>query len=441
MKKAKVLILSSIYPQGKGDHFIESELENLSENFEIDILPLHDLKVSLLFYKGYLQKFKLHKGLVSRLAPSKKILLLSFLTALLSPCFSFSVVISFLKELRLIFFTKNRNILKYIIKKILRKSNGQKIKYAALTKELLLTTGTIVYIFSRFKKRRIKIKDYDLIYSYWSNEAPLALSFWLKKTPLVSRFHGYDLYKERKRLGYFPHRTTFLKKTSLNLFISSAGESYLKNDYPILNKKNCLVNYIGSKKPETSSNYKPQKNELCVLSCSSLTPVKQVDFMIEALSNCDFKLKWIHIGDGPEEQRLTKLAEKSFGQKHSFQFKGFLKHDQIIKTFKEVKPDVFINSSKSEGLPITILESMSLGFPIIAPDIGGIKEAVHDHKNGFLISAKFTPAELTKACTKFYNLDTNEKIKFSEESLKIWKKSFDSDTCSKELVETFKALL
>jgi len=48
--------------------------------------------------------------------------------------------------------------------------------------------------------------------------------------------------------------------------------------------------------------------------------------------------------------------------------------------------DVFINVSESEGVPVSIMEAMSCHIPIIAPDVGGIKDMVIDEYNGILLS-------------------------------------------------------
>jgi glycosyltransferase involved in cell wall biosynthesis len=58
--------------------------------------------------------------------------------------------------------------------------------------------------------------------------------------------------------------------------------------------------------------------------------------------------------------------------------------------------DIFVLPSLSEGLPFSILEAMAMKKPVIATDVGGISEVVHDHQTGSLVASKNSRA-LTKA--------------------------------------------
>ena len=57
--------------------------------------------------------------------------------------------------------------------------------------------------------------------------------------------------------------------------------------------------------------------------------------------------------------------------------------------------DIFVLTSKFEGLPITIIEAMFAGLPVIASDVGGVGELVQDNKNGFLLKTQ-SPDELAE---------------------------------------------
>lgn len=85
------------------------------------------------------------------------------------------------------------------------------------------------------------------------------------------------------------------------------------------------------------------------------------------------------IGDGPERQTIEALARELDVQEH-VQFLGV--HDDIAKLLPGA--DVFILSSVSEGVSVTLLEAMSTGLPIVATDVGGNSEVIEHEETGLL---------------------------------------------------------
>ncbi len=132
--------------------------------------------------------------------------------------------------------------------------------------------------------------------------------------------------------------------------------------------------------------------------------------------------KFILIGGGP----LFKDC-KNFIKENKLENSIFL-HGQ--KTPEEAREllfsfDVFVLTSKFEGLPLAIIEAMFAGLPIIATRVGGISELVIDGENGFLVE----PSSLEKLTQKmiYFVEHIEEREKMGTKSQKIAKENFTLD--------------
>ena len=66
-------------------------------------------------------------------------------------------------------------------------------------------------------------------------------------------------------------------------------------------------------------------------------------------------------------------------------------NEKILDFYAEQFVDLFINLSDSEGIPVSIMEALSAGIPVLATNVGGTGECV-GQENGFLVE-KITPVE------------------------------------------------
>lgn len=99
---------------------------------------------------------------------------------------------------------------------------------------------------------------------------------------------------------------------------------------------------------------------------------------LNLISDLNWKAEFV--GDGPLLQDVQVLTNQ-YQLQDKITFSGQC-HDVSERLHKS---DIFLLISNWEGLPLTILEAMGSGLPVVASDVGGVKEAVWDNENGYLI--------------------------------------------------------
>ena len=122
---------------------------------------------------------------------------------------------------------------------------------------------------------------------------------------------------------------------------------------------------------------------------------------------------------------------------YSFTFHGYTQNQFLIDYLNSNYFDLMINTSSSEGIPVSMMEAQSFGIPIIATNVGGTSEIVN-MSNGVLLNSNPTPKEIAQELMSFYNLDVNKKRSKRKASYETWKKYYQAkvnfDFFGKQLV-------
>jgi glycosyltransferase involved in cell wall biosynthesis len=113
-------------------------------------------------------------------------------------------------------------------------------------------------------------------------------------------------------------------------------------------------------------------------------------------------------------------------------FKGFVPNKEVELYYASNPVDIFINLSTIEGLPISIMEAISYGIPIIATDVGGTKEIVCKDV-GMLLPQNITTQLVLKSIEDFYLRPQNEQQKMRSSAYNYWKFNFDATHNIKKL--------
>jgi glycosyltransferase involved in cell wall biosynthesis len=133
------------------------------------------------------------------------------------------------------------------------------------------------------------------------------------------------------------------------------------------------------------------ENDPLVGIVARLAAVKDHSTFIEAAEiviRAHPRVKFLVVGDGAtKEQIRRRVAEKALEK--SILIIGFVPSPDLVLSML----DIFVLTSSSEGLPISILEALMAGLPVVATNIGGISEIVRPGENGFLVEPR-QPAEV-----------------------------------------------
>jgi glycosyltransferase involved in cell wall biosynthesis len=112
------------------------------------------------------------------------------------------------------------------------------------------------------------------------------------------------------------------------------------------------------------------------------SPQKAQDLLLEAVSGIETPFELLFVGDGPARESLEQRTRELNLQNH-VQFLGQrLDIPEILASC-----DIFALATNWEGFPISILEAMRAGLPVIASDVNGVGEAVSDCVTGYLVPA------------------------------------------------------
>lgn len=135
-----------------------------------------------------------------------------------------------------------------------------------------------------------------------------------------------------------------------------------------------------------------------IVNVASFSKWKNQIFLLEAFSNAIKKnslLRLVFVGGGPLKELVEQKALEYGLYGSAVEFVGV--SSEVPKYLSQA--DAFCLCSTFEGLPISILEAFNAGLPVIATNVGGIKDIVIDGENGLLVESN-NIAELEDAILK-----------------------------------------
>ena len=218
-------------------------------------------------------------------------------------------------------------------------------------------------------------------------QGSVGASFWRKAIfiYIAKFFHKkvvWHMHAGRFAVFYQQHRYAVRKvvnKSDVIIALSEYWKEYFKNEFPT-KRVEIIKNVISA--PVV---HKQQTGYFTLLFLGLLGKNKGIYDLLECIRDhkVEFqgKLK-LYIGGNGEIEHVKQLI-KEYGIADIVIFEGWVSGDKKIELLN--KSDAYILPSYKEGLPISILEAMSYGMPIISTPVGGIPEIVSNGENGYLV--------------------------------------------------------
>lgn len=136
----------------------------------------------------------------------------------------------------------------------------------------------------------------------------------------------------------------------------------------------------------------PGRNAIPVaVMVARFTSFKDHETLVRAFAELNVPARLLLVGDGPTRAATERLV-RQLRVADRVEFPG----DRSDVTELLAKADVFVLASKLDNLPISILEAMRAGLPVVASDVGGISELVIQGETGLLVPP-FAVAPMARA--------------------------------------------
>lgn len=293
--------------------------------------------------------------------------------------------------------------------------------YIKFIKELIVFSPDIIHVHSSFG-------------ASFYRKLPFIHLASLFKIPVVNHNHGSaigELYIDANRFKRWLVEKTFDKCQCIIVLSKEWAEKIkcIKMTTKIEVVENYSMVYEQSKK---------KINNKTILYLGFITQLKgcfDIPRIAEKVKNKCADFKFILAGSGLVDELKNELEEKKLI--NYFDFPGWVINEEKYELLRVA--DLFLLPSYSEGMPMSILEAMGYGLPIVASDVGGIPQLVKAGKNGFLEK----PGDVDSFANAIVELlkDDEKRYKMGENSRKIAESNYSVEQHIEKICRIYNELL
>ena len=286
----------------------------------------------------------------------------------------------------------------------------------------------------------IKKNSINIVHAHGKGAGVIArIAFLINKKPLIYTFHGIHLkcHNLLSRILYILYENLLGHLDFIKILVSKSEKVYAIKSKIFLGKDHLIINNgvrnRNNKNLEISQNYSNNKvnSKVKVISVGRFVSQKNINEIIKIskeLPNLDFQI----IGDGPLWQSINNSIR-------DFKIKNVKLLGEKNDVFKYLyKADIFLSTSLYEGLPISILEAMSIGLPIVASNVTGNLDTIVNGKSGYLYNLN----DIDMAINYLNKLakDIKLRYKIGNYSFKRQRRFFSEELMIKKHIKIYKSI-
>ena len=235
----------------------------------------------------------------------------------------------------------------------------------------------------------------DIIHCHFFTQAITLLdNLNYKKIPVVITFHGYDVTKRIQNSFLYKRkvRSILSKINVFPIFVCNYHKNFIAGKNINVSKSTVLHNAINVKNFQRTE-YPSRDKEIRFIQICRFVPKKGHLFTIRAFkkyleNNPNSKVKLRFVGDGPLLGKCQKLVTR-FSLEERISFIPWIPKEKVAIELSDahyyIQHSITSESNDTEGMPISIIEAMSMELPILSTFHSGIPELVQNNINGILI--------------------------------------------------------
>lgn len=271
--------------------------------------------------------------------------------------------------------------------------------------------------------------------------ANLGKEYW--PAAVAAKWSGVKVVFVRHQLDYLKKVTVWLIANQVDRVVADSGAVKEKLIASGVSPEKIETIHIGIEldkfNPNTVDRAEARKewgigeNELVIGNAGKLDPGKGVLDLLNAMEKVIGKYphaRLLFVGEGPCRDELEKRAE-ILKIKEKIIFAGLRK--DMVKMYATM--DIFVLPSYREGLPMSVMEAMSMEKPVIATTVGGIPELIHSEKNGLLVPPR-DGGKLVEAIFRYV-----EDRKFAKKTAAEGRKTIETDFSGQAMGDKFERML